>query len=101
MPETTTEKVRAPKRTPKKWLEENGQGVWWSNLSDADKFAIAKHLRLGSMKDAADDAARIQTECEERVKAAQAKTAAATDAQNDADAVLSKCAKLTDTLNRK
>ena len=49
MSDTTTDsqKAKAKRMTPKRFLEEAGHGIWGANLTDADKGALAAHLRHG------------------------------------------------------
>jgi TRAP-type C4-dicarboxylate transport system substrate-binding protein len=97
----TTEKVRAPKRTPRRAIEEAGFGHWWKNLTDADKEAVAEHLRTGTAAVARADFDREQREAEKRLAAAAAKVDQADKAEQAWIAVVDKCRQLQATLDRK
>lgn len=101
MSETTAEKVKAPKRTPRRAVAEAGFDTFWPLLTDADKEAVARFLRAGTVAEAT-------AAWDEATARAEAIVSAARKAKDDAEtaekgwtAVLEKCRQLQATIDAK
>lgn len=98
--ETATVEVtetKAPKRTPLRVIGEHGFGDYWPILSEADREAVAEHLRRGTVKYHGERLADVKARADRMVKDAESSLENARTAETRFLAVLEKCRKLDET----